>query len=187
MDHANVKFVFDNAPDAPIRISFTPGPSWSLVGTQALDSALHENEPTMNFGWLTPATLTDEVRRVVLHEFGHALGLIHEHQHPAAEIPWDREAVYAFYADAPNFWTREQVDQNLFLRYSMEQTNSSRFDPKSIMLYPIPSEFTHNQFSVGWNKSLSRIDRQHIRRLYPFPGDPGYSDTGSTPEDMHDD
>jgi len=42
---------------------------------------------TMNFGWLTPDTEDSEYQRVVLHEFGHALGLLHEHQHPRPRFP----------------------------------------------------------------------------------------------------
>ena len=66
--HANVNFVFDNSPTAAIRISFEPGPSWSYLGTDALDPAIAPDEPTMNYGWLTPATANDELQRVVLHE-----------------------------------------------------------------------------------------------------------------------
>ena len=38
----------------------------------------------MNYGWLEPDTELREYQRVVRHEFGHALGMIHEHQNPAA-------------------------------------------------------------------------------------------------------
>lgn len=166
---ANVRFVFDNRADAVIRIGFAPGASWSFIGTDARDPLIAPNEPTMNFGWLTPATPNDEVQRVVLHEFGHALGLVHEHQSPAAEIPWNREAVYAYYAGPPNHWTRAEVDRNLFQRYRRSETNFSAFDPDSIMLYPIPPEFTDGQFSVGWNRTLSAGDRAAIRTFYPYP------------------
>jgi len=44
--------------------------------------------PTMNFGWLNEDSDEDEYSRVVLHEFGHSLSCIHEHQHPANGIPW---------------------------------------------------------------------------------------------------
>jgi serralysin len=43
-------------------------------------------KPTMNYGWMTPDSSDDEVHRVVAHEFGHALGLIHEHQNPDTPI-----------------------------------------------------------------------------------------------------
>ncbi len=167
--YANVRFVFDNAPDAVIRISFTPGASWSYIGTDARDPLLRADEPTMNFGWLTPTTPADELARVVLHEFGHALGLIHEHQSPSASIPWNREAVYAYFAGPPNYWSRDEVDRNIFRRYSRLETNAGSFDPDSIMLYPIPPEFTDGRLVVGWNRTLSAGDRATIAAFYPFP------------------
>ncbi len=168
--HAAIRFIFDNAPDAPIRIGFEPGGSWSYIGTDLLDPLIGLDEPTMNFGWLTPATTNDELQRVVLHEFGHALGLVHEHQSPAASIPWNRVAVYAFFAGPPNYWSRDQVDQNIFARYAHDQTNSSAFDTASIMLYPIPPEFTDGKLVVDWNRDLSGMDRVHIGKLYPVDG-----------------
>ena len=163
--HANITFQFGNDPDAEIRISFQNNGSWSYLGTDAL--VIPKTQPTMNFGWLTPATSNDEYLRVVTHEFGHALGCIHEHQNPANNIPWDREVVYRYYQGPPNFWSREQVDINLFTRYEADITQFSAFDPKSIMLYPIPNEFTIGDFEVGWNKALSDTDKQFITTLYP--------------------
>jgi hypothetical protein len=170
MRYAHIRFDFDNATDAQIRIGFERGASWSYLGTDALDPSLDHDSPTMNFGWFTPATPNDELQRVVLHEFGHVLGLVHEHQSPVADIPWDRDAVYDFYAGPPNFWNRAQVDHNIFQRYRHDQANASTFDPASIMLYPIPPEFTHGKVSVGWNRTLSATDRTHIAQLYPPVG-----------------
>ena len=163
-EYANVSFEFGDDPDAEIRISFQNQGSWSYLGTDAL--VIPKSQPTMNFGWLTAATTNDEYQRVVTHEFGHALGCIHEHQNPANSIPWDRDAVYRYYQGPPNYWTREQVDVNLFTRYDADITQFSDFDPKSIMLYPIPNEFTLGDFSVGWNKTLSAIDKQFIGTVY---------------------
>jgi hypothetical protein len=162
---ASITFQFGSDPDAEIRISFQNQGSWSYIGTDAL--AVPRSQPTMNFGWLTPATSNDEYQRVVTHEFGHALGCIHEHQNPSASIPWDREAVYRYYQGPPNYWSREQVDVNLFTRYAADITQYSAFDPQSIMLYPIPNEFTLGDFEVGWNKTLSATDKQFVRTLYP--------------------
>jgi hypothetical protein len=170
VQYANVRFIFDNAPDAVIRIAFERGASWCYIGMDALDPSLGPNDPTMNFGWFTAATPNDELQRVVLHEFGHALGLIHEHQSPSAAIPWDREAVISYYAGPPNYWSAEQVEHNVFERNSHAVANASVFDPTSIMLYPIPPEFTGGKLSVGWNRILSPMDREFIRLLYPWPG-----------------
>lgn len=165
--YANLQFDFGDHATAEIRISFQLPGSWSFIGTDAL--GVPALEPTMNFGWLTPGTPNDEVRRVVLHEFGHALGLIHEHQNPAAAIPWNRAAVYDYYGGPPNNWTPAQVEVNLFQTYTAELTQHSAFDPHSIMLYPIPAEFTEGGFCVGLNQTLSAFDREYIAAWYPFP------------------
>lgn len=165
--YANLKFDFGKDPNAEIRVSFKYRGSWSYVGTDAL--AVEKSEPTMNFGWLGLDTPLDEYARVVTHEFGHALGLIHEHQNPTARIPWNKPAVYAYYQGSPNFWTREQVDINLFTRYSAEITRFSEFDPASIMLYPIPAQFlTNPAMAVGWNKVPSETDKRYAGILYPL-------------------
>ncbi len=164
--HANIVFDFGNDPEAEIRISFRSRGSWSYVGTDCLTAP--PNEATMNFGWLELDTPTEEYGRVVTHEFGHALALIHEHQNPAAAIPWNKEAVYAFYQGSPNYWTREQVDINVFTRYSADMTRHSDYDPASIMSYPIPVEFVNDiSYAVGWNKVMSPVDKAYIARLYP--------------------
>ena len=94
-EYANIYFKFVHSDTADIRIAFHKGDgSWSTIGTDA--RLVEQAEPTMNYGWLTPDTHDDEYRRVVLHEFGHALGLIHEHQNPANGIPWDINKAYTY-------------------------------------------------------------------------------------------
>lgn len=164
--HANVKFDFGSDPNAEIRISFRYRGSWSFVGTDAL--AVDPSEPTINFGWLDADTPNEEYGRVVTHEFGHVLGLLHEHQNPTAAIPWNREAVYAYYQGAPNYWTREQVDVNIFTRYGSDVSQYSEYDPRSIMLYPIPAELlTDAGWAVGWNSVPSETDKRFVGALYP--------------------
>jgi serralysin len=166
----NIRFAFGNDPDAEIRISCQRGGSWSYLGTDALGIA--KNQPTMNYGWLTPTSSDDDYSSVVLHEFGHALGMIHEHQHPEAGIPWNHDAVYRYYMGPPNNWSRDQVDNNLFKPYSKNITQFSHFDAQSIMLYPVRRELTTNGFEVGWNKYLSETDKAFMGEIYPG-GDSG--------------
>ena len=166
-EHANIKFVFDNAADdAEIRISFTPNiGSWSYLGTDNL--LIDDPNPTMNFGWFTDSTPDDEVRRTTIHEFGHALGCIHEHQSPGGQIPWDKPKVYAYYAGPPNNWDKAKVDSNLFAKYDMTTTQFSAFDPDSIMLYAIPNSLTIGDFETTSNSELSDTDKAFIREVYP--------------------
>ena len=162
-DVANIQFKFGQDPAAPVRISFEREGSWSYMGT--VSQQIPKGEPTMNFGWLTPDTEAEEYSRVVLHEFGHALGCIHEHQSPDVQIPWDKERVYAYYARQG--WSRSQVDANLFQAYSPAGVQFSRFDRDSIMLYAVDESLTIGDWAVGWNTRLSAGDRAFIRSQYP--------------------
>lgn len=166
MTHANIRFAFGDNPNAIIRISFLRRGSWSYLGRDCLNVA--PADPTMNFGWLRVGSTDDELRRVVLHEFGHALGCVHEHNHPDGGIHWNKDAVYEYYAGSPNFWTKEQVDANLFAVYQQSLTVHSALDPQSIMMYPIEARFTTDGFSVGLNNVLSPTDVAFIKKLYPF-------------------
>jgi hypothetical protein len=163
---ANLTLAFVTSGASEIRISFAEeGFSWSTVGTDAL--TVPSSMATMNYGWLEPTTSQREYERVVRHEFGHALGMIHEHQNPAAQgrIPWDKPKVYAYYAQQG--WTRDDVDSNLFEVYAEETTNHSAFDPTSIMEYAIPDSLTVGSFAIGWNTALSATDEEFMRRQYP--------------------
>lgn len=163
---ANLRFRWLGLGDAgTIRIDFRQGQgSWSYLGTDAV--VVNKSEPTMNYGWIDENSPEEEVRRVVLHEFGHALALGHEHSHPEGGIPWDKEAAYAYYARQG--WSREEVDYQVFKRYAVTQTNFSRYDPKSIMHYPISADLlTDASRAVGWNTYRSATDRAFVRRAYP--------------------
>ena len=120
----------------------------------------------MNFGWLDQSSPDDELERVVLHEFGHALGLIHEHQNPAGGINWDRAAVIRDLSGPPNNWSPDVIELNMFQPHSAEETNFTSLDPNSIMMYPIPAAWTTDGFSIGLNSGLSEQDREFIRQQY---------------------
>lgn len=170
--YCGLTFAFGDDADAEIRIALKPNDgSWSWVGVEALEIT-DGKEPTMNFGWLTPTTPDEEYSRVVLHEFGHAISCIHEHEQPAAEIPWNKDAVYAEYAKPPNSWSREEVDVNLFERYAVGDTQFTVFDKESIMLYAIDKKLTLNGFEVGWNNVLSETDKRFIAAQYPKAASP---------------
>ena len=164
-DYANITFAFGDDPAAEVRVSFNQEGSWSTIGVDALD--VPDDQPTMNFGWLRADTDDLEASRVVTHEFGHALGLIHEHSSPAQGIHWDKPVVYRYYMGSPNFWTQEQVDSNVFQTYGKDQTQYTETDPLSIMMYPIPEGFTVDGLVVGFNNELSDVDKTFIARIYP--------------------
>ncbi|MBU3125734.1 M12 family metallopeptidase [Sinomicrobium weinanense] len=164
-EHANITFKFVTRGKADIRVTFKSGGSYSYIGTDAL---LIKGGETMNFGWFDDNTSDGEFSRTTIHEFGHALGLIHEHQHPEVDIPWDKPKVYEYYGGAPNYWSEDQVDHNLFATYSTSETQFSEYDPLSIMHYSVDNALTIGDFEVGWNTQLSDTDKTFIAELYPY-------------------
>lgn len=161
---ANLEFDFRNDPDTMIRISFLRPGSWSYIGTECRFIA--PNEPTMNYGWLDENSTDEDIRRVVLHEFGHALGLIHEHQSPAGGINWNRQQVIADLSSPPNSWSLQTIEHNMFEPQATNETNFTALDGSSIMMYPIPARWTTDGYSVGLNSDLSETDKTFIRQQY---------------------
>lgn len=163
---ANLELVFQNNNDSLIRISFNHQGSWSVLGT-ACKRITDKAQPTMNFGWLTEDSTDDQVRRVVLHEFGHALGLVHEHQNPAGGIKWNRDAVIRDLSGPPNNWDPQTIEINMFRPIDKNESNFTALDPASIMMYPFPATWTTDGFSAGLNSDLSASDKSFIRQQYP--------------------
>ena len=160
----NLKFVFvpDNSSKALIRIDFDPNKgSWSLLGT---DCKYNTDSPTMNFGWFNVGT--------VLHEFGHALGMIHEHQNPRGKkIQWDKNKVYAWAKDTQG-WSNEETDNNILNAYDIDRINGSDFDPLSVMLYFFPGSLTTDNRGTQQNLRFSATDVLWISKMYPNENGP---------------
>ena len=148
------KFVENNGM---VRIGFNPhGGSFSLIGTDCVKS---KDKTTMNFAWLDAGT--------IMHEFGHVLGLIHEHQNPKGKpILWDDSKVYKWAKDTQN-WDHDTTYHNIIERYKVNQLNASEYDNKSIMLYFFPPSLTLNHKGTSNNHMLSREDVIYINKIYP--------------------
>ena len=166
---ANVQLVFGNDSQSEVRISFKADPgSWSAVGTDCLvKKYFPTDEPTMNFGWLADDTAATEYRRVVVHEFGHAIGCIHEHQSPTEQLKWDKAAVYAAFSGPPNNWSKAEIDSNILQKYSPKGIAASVFDRDSIMLYQFDASLFLDHKATPENTKLSTLDKSFIRQMYP--------------------
>ena len=154
----------DNPADANVRISFDDkGGAWSLLGTDHLSE---KTNPTMNFGWIDVPT--------VIHEMGHMLGMIHEHQNPKGQnIDWNDKKVFEW-AKETQGWDEQTTRQNILDKYDSNSINGSSFDPQSIMLYFFEADLTNNGVGTKQTVRLSGIDVDWIHQMYP-------KDNGITP------
>jgi hypothetical protein len=142
---------------------------WSQIGTNS-----RKTSHSMNLGEIGRDALPfpeTEARRLTMHEFGHALGMLHEHQSPTGGCgpEYDQEALLAY--GALLGWSPEKSLSN-FIPYSASpELNASEVDRKSIMHYSLPVWiFKAREKSpcfVQPNYEISEGDRVFMSRVYP--------------------
>ena len=169
-NYANIKLVFVDAAPEEIRISFhADSGSWSAVGRDALnDRYFPKHQATMNYGWLRDNTDDEEYSRVVLHEFGHALGCIHEHESPKFKRIWNVPNVMKYFSGPPNNWSPDEIRSNVLDKYPSKGISATEYDPKSIMLYEFDAIlFADGKGPTNTNTKLSTKDERKIKQMYP--------------------
>jgi hypothetical protein len=169
--YANIHFEFStpNAANADISITFNCNGNSSMLGTASVAVARSGNA-SMCLSSVMPGADTVHVRRTVLHEFGHALGMGHEHQRLDAGLAWNINVIVNDLGGAPNKWSMATIRSNLLDPLSQNYTNFSSYDPKSIMHYYIPSRWTMPGIEIPQPTELSANDKTFIGRVYPFLG-----------------
>jgi serralysin len=166
--YANIKFDFiTDFTAAKIKVGFNKtGKSWSWIGRDVLFNPFKNY--TVNFGWFDDNTTPLEFSRTIVHEFGHVLGFLHEHQSPASPLQWDLPKTYEYFKKEGN-WTADDVNLNIINKYNLSNTNFSSYDRYSIMHYPIPDALLLSGSGAAVNYWISPIDAQYARSWYPFP------------------
>lgn len=160
----------DGEPHA-IRISFRGNGVWSSLAREG--NALPTTEPSMILGRFDRAGLDDGTfRRWVLHEFGHALGLVHEHQSPGINCmnEYKLESLKSILKAAPFNWNDTEIMANL-IELEPEGLLSGGFDAASIMLYGFePQYYKQGTASVCYHPPVSAIssgDKRFAQARYP--------------------
>lgn len=158
--HANLTFVFGDAPDAEIRVGFDANDgAWSYIGTD--NRGIPLDQPTMNLGFLDGGTAA--------HEFGHAIGLAHEHQNPAGGIEWNEARVIQDLSGPPNNWDEATIRHNVLNKYRADQVRGTAFDPDSIMLYFFPGSWVKSGVGTHANEVLSAVDKAFVASAQAYP------------------
>lgn len=177
-----------------ITISFRdPNVSWCHIGTNC-----NQETPSMNLGFIDPpidcfeynhniyCTDKDAVRNhfnekdwvaggTVLHEFCHALGMLHEHQNnlhnSGIVIVLDEEKVVNYYKSLG--LPKEEAYKNVLDTYNENMHNEyfgTLYDRNSIMSYYLPDEWIKegHKNPTKPNYELSEIDKKWLKKIYPM-------------------
>lgn len=175
-DNKIIKFEETSPQKAQIRITFKTQFNHTYLGRQAIKATNNNpTQPTMHLADVgNPSYSLQRWRTVVLHEFGHALGLRHEHLHPNSGIKWNENAIYEYHKGKP--WGRcsdgnpshckEDIRNFITRPLSVSTHKLASYDEKSIMIYPILKNWTTNSYSVADPSSISGQDLSFIRSLY---------------------
>jgi len=173
----NLKFKWDltdpsiTQENSDVRIMFCSElGAWSQLGTECL--MISKDQPTMCLGWTDSEDDYDDIEYkgtgiVVIHEFGHMLGMIHEHSREDATIVWNKEFVIQKLGGPPNNWSEEDVNKQMFNVVKLNQFNGSKYDPNSAMHYFFPADFFKNKPDLQKVTKLSCLDKTWINKQYP--------------------
>ena len=188
----------DKSPTANIRIAFDDSGYWSLLGVLAKNA--DPSESTMNFGGF-PEELTkyfhgqnnaewrtSYAHTTVLHEFGHALGLSHEHFNLQCQKDLQMDTIIAYLMTPPNNWSQEQARFNIDAQYYAQilaqqagplesrLINSPNTDQSSTMLYVFQDKYYKSggksvckpigDHGQNWPTTLSAGDKQFYLANY---------------------
>ncbi len=163
---------YDNSPkDKHIRVSFKSH-SGSRLGNH---KDYHSPQATMNLKALVDSDLGQrESQRLILHEFGHALGL--EHEYRSQYWPYGDKALRQIrercypqmesigYDPASAITHCDQINSQL----KGHQVHSTAYDERSIMNYAFSfQQVNGQQKSIPANFKLSLLDKYAIKKWYP--------------------
>lgn len=173
---------------AVVRVSFRQKGYFSRIGTRALTSDVN-NEVTMGLQDLDEPRYPidgEKFKSIVIHEFGHALGLTHEHQHPAADCytQFNLMAIKQAYE-----WSDKEADENLKTLQISSVAAEDKFyktgqgpdgevyvfsntpDKLSVMRYHLrPEDFYQppgSCFDPTMSSEPSKGDQEAVGRAYP--------------------
>jgi hypothetical protein len=160
---------------AEIRVDFRPDFNVSLVGEASASGSLANlglPRASMNLA----LTNIRYDRFLILHEFGHALGLVHEHQQPNSNLKFN-DSVYAYFKLHGRL-DRAIVDSDILFRYNVAKLfKTGVYDPLSIMAYVIPKSCLIEGDEIGERFDLSAGDKSFMSDVKMYG--PSRSGTGN--------
>ena len=174
-NYSSIKFVYEkNLKKADIHLTLKKDFGfYSAIGLQS-KVLLSKNKPSMNLdpNWGLEKGFSEKnnfkfkyCKAMVIHEFGHALGFIHEHQREDRPFEFNIDYIKNNYLKMgmPSY---KAAVENIIKKYSINRINYSDFDYKSIMIYPFKGKETLQKISIEIPLELSKNDKNKVGKIY---------------------
>ncbi len=140
------------------------------------DPSIQHHTMRLNFGSILDAqkanpgtSFEKNLRALTLHEFGHAIGLIHEHLRPKMGDVFVSEAEVLAYYDTTFKWSAKTTRENVLERYAASQLHESKdeigVDFSSIMMYA-PAGILKSKKEIPYVYDLSQHDKDFVKEIY---------------------
>lgn len=160
----NVQFR-ETTGQGQVRIARGQGGYWSYLGTD--NARIPLNQPTMNLQGFTSHTEVSEYRRVVKHEFGHAIGCPHEHMRREIVNLLDPNKTIAYFQRTQGWGRAKVIQQVLTPLDEGSLLGPTPADVTSIMCYQLPGECTKSGLPITGGDDIDPSDGRYIGGIYP--------------------
>jgi hypothetical protein len=163
--YANVRFELAPAGQvAMVRVTCRGDGYWSYLGPQIM--TIPANQPTMSLQDFDRGMPESEWVRVVRHEVGHTLGLLHEHSLPEIISLLDPEAVIADFS-ASQGWSRQMIIEQILTPPAPGTYRVGKPSTASIMCYQFPAKDTKSRRPIPGGLDITPDDGAFVGSLYP--------------------
>jgi hypothetical protein len=147
-----------------IRITLDPSQGeWSTVGREAL--SVPYGQPTMALGGMNTLPAVRANHGGILHEAGHALGLLHEHQRPEVVRRIVPARAVGFFWNTYG-WPAAETTEWVLTPYSLNRAWITPPDPDSIMAYWLPGSIMRDGKAFGTGAGISFWDGRLVGAVY---------------------
>jgi hypothetical protein len=164
--YANIKFLERETGQSNIRIIFNDS---GLLATAVgiINNQIPQDEPTCYIDTSSFRTVSI-FKSIVLHTFGHLIGLQHENVVPLNGRKWNDSALHRY--SKTHEWDESDLQRQIIEPYSTSVSNSLVADRRSVMYYT-PEEDWVNEKVSPLNDSLSIMDKTIAGLSYPYDRD----------------
>jgi hypothetical protein len=163
--HADVEFK-ESRVSPKIRIARFPGQGhFSYLGPDCLH--IPQAQQTMNFDSFTLNTPDSEFLRVVPHEGGHALGLMHEHARQELIDKIDHTKAITYFGRTQRWTAQQTTAQVLTPPRKSDILASTPPDVTSIMCYQLPGSIMKDGKPFIGGTDINQADYALMASIYP--------------------